>query len=110
MKYKMKGSSFYGSNCKCNADSPLKVKEDIKRTSDIVYNADSTVNSTPIGHDMNVPESGYGISAAIKNPGKGDMWKNLRDKKATEKLTQDNKVKSSKSRSGSGGNRMIMPE
>tara|TARA_R100001463_G_scaffold58212_1_gene110492 strand:+ start:246 stop:530 length:285 start_codon:yes stop_codon:yes gene_type:complete len=24
MKYKMKGSSFYGKNCKCNADSPLK--------------------------------------------------------------------------------------
>jgi len=110
MKFKMKGSSLYGKNCKCNSDSPLKAREDIKRDSSISYNADTTVNSTPIGHDKSTPKAGYGFSAAIKNPGKGDMWKDLRDKKATEKLAEDNKVKSSKSRIGSGGQRMIMPE
>ena len=37
MKYNMKGSSFYGKNCKCNADSPLKfdgsTKDSIKSDS-----------------------------------------------------------------------------
>ena len=111
MKYNMKGSSFYGKNCKCNSDSPLKVGKEIRKDStSYAYNKDTTVNSTPVGHDMNVPARGYGFSAAIKNPGKGDMWKSARDQKATEKLQQENKTKSSKSKPGIGGQRMIMPE
>ena len=67
------------------------------------------VDSTPVG-STKVSEAGYGFGAAAKSGNENaSMWKNKRDKIATDKVTQSNKEKSRSSKSGSGGMRPIMP-
>tara|TARA_R110002012_G_C11199471_1_gene559665 strand:+ start:101 stop:430 length:330 start_codon:yes stop_codon:yes gene_type:complete len=67
------------------------------------------VDSTPVGQKK-VDSGGYGWSAALSSGNKPvDMWKNIRDEIATNKVSESNKEKSRASKPGSGNMTMIMP-
>ena len=91
--------------------SPLKNKNKVRTDSTLTFDPNTLqVDSTPVGHRRGTKAGGYGWGAAIKAGNTpSSMVKGMQDKKATEIVTQSNKEKSSKSKPGSGGQRMIMP-
>tara|TARA_R100001082_G_C4217702_1_gene97819 strand:- start:123 stop:443 length:321 start_codon:yes stop_codon:yes gene_type:complete len=95
--------------------SPMRNESDsflstTRKDSTVTFDADTLeVDSTPVGQ-RKTKAVGYGWNAAIKSgPGEGSMWKSARDKKATEEVEASNRIKSSESKRGVGGQRPMDP-
>tara|TARA_R100000781_G_C3969635_1_gene89667 strand:- start:64 stop:486 length:423 start_codon:yes stop_codon:yes gene_type:complete len=90
-------------------ETGLKIGE-VRKDSTITYDKDTLmVDSTPVGQEK-VKPGGFGWNAAIKSGwGAADMWKHARDKKATKNVEASNRIKSSESKRGIGGQRPIDP-
>ena len=94
--------------------TPLDFKspaKQVRKDSTTVFDKDTLkVDSTPVGHSLGTKPAGFGWQAAIKAGNtSSSMVKSMQDEHATRNVVKNNRLLSSQSKRGIGGNRMIMP-